>query len=66
VFQPSPADHRYGRSQAVSYPREPAFLAGTSRMRWRLFLPANAAGGIVWAVSSHDRLIPSLLADCCA
>src|SRR5215469_2615095 len=26
-----------------------AFLAGTSRMRWRLFLLANAAGGIVWA-----------------
>jgi membrane protein DedA with SNARE-associated domain len=26
-----------------------AFLAGVSRMRWRLFLPANAAGGIVWA-----------------
>jgi membrane protein DedA with SNARE-associated domain len=26
-----------------------AFLAGTSQMRWRLFLPANAAGGIVWA-----------------
>jgi membrane protein DedA with SNARE-associated domain len=26
-----------------------AFLAGTSRMRWRLFLPANAAGGILWA-----------------
>jgi membrane protein DedA with SNARE-associated domain len=26
-----------------------AFLADTSRMRWRLFLPANAAGGIVWA-----------------
>jgi membrane protein DedA with SNARE-associated domain len=26
-----------------------AFLAGTSRMRWRIFLPANAAGGIVWA-----------------
>lgn len=26
-----------------------AFLAGTSRMRWRLFLPANASGGIVWA-----------------
>jgi membrane protein DedA with SNARE-associated domain len=26
-----------------------AFMAGTSRMRWRLFLPANAAGGIVWA-----------------
>ncbi len=26
-----------------------AFLAGTSRMRWRLFLPANAAGGIIWA-----------------
>jgi len=26
-----------------------AFLAGTSRMRWRLFLTANAAGGIVWA-----------------
>jgi membrane protein DedA with SNARE-associated domain len=26
-----------------------AFLAGTSKMRWQLFLPANAAGGIVWA-----------------
>lgn len=26
-----------------------AFLAGTSRMRWRRFLPANTAGGIVWA-----------------
>lgn len=26
-----------------------AFLAGTTRMRWRRFLPANAAGGIVWA-----------------
>ncbi len=26
-----------------------AFLAGTSRMRWRKFLVANAAGGIVWA-----------------
>ena len=26
-----------------------AFLAGTSRMRWRKFLPANASGGIVWA-----------------
>jgi membrane protein DedA with SNARE-associated domain len=26
-----------------------AFLAGASRMRWRRFLPANAAGGIVWA-----------------
>jgi membrane protein DedA with SNARE-associated domain len=26
-----------------------AFLAGTSRMRWRRFLPANAAGGISWA-----------------
>jgi membrane protein DedA with SNARE-associated domain len=26
-----------------------AFLAGTSRMRWRRFLVANAAGGIVWA-----------------
>ena len=26
-----------------------AFLAGTSRMPWRKFLPANAAGGIVWA-----------------
>ena len=26
-----------------------AFLAGASRMRWRKFLPANAAGGIVWA-----------------
>jgi membrane protein DedA with SNARE-associated domain len=26
-----------------------AFLAGTSRMRWRRFLPANASGGIVWA-----------------
>lgn len=26
-----------------------AFLAGSSRMRWSRFLPANAAGGIVWA-----------------
>lgn len=26
-----------------------AFLAGTNRMRWRKFLPYNAAGGIVWA-----------------
>ena len=26
-----------------------AFLAGTSKMRWRKFLPANATGGIVWA-----------------
>ena len=28
-----------------------AFLAGTSRMRWRRFLAANAAGGIVWAAA---------------
>ena len=26
-----------------------AFLAGASRMRWARFLPANAAGGILWA-----------------
>jgi membrane protein DedA with SNARE-associated domain len=26
-----------------------AFLAGVSKMRWRVFLPANAAGGIIWA-----------------
>jgi len=26
-----------------------ALLAGTSKMRWRKFLPANAAGGIIWA-----------------
>jgi membrane protein DedA with SNARE-associated domain len=26
-----------------------AFLAGTSRMKWRKFLVANASGGIVWA-----------------
>jgi membrane protein DedA with SNARE-associated domain len=26
-----------------------AFLAGTSRMRWRRFLAANASGGMVWA-----------------
>ena len=26
-----------------------AFLAGSSRMRWIRFLPANAGGGIVWA-----------------
>ena len=26
-----------------------AFLAGISRMRWRRFLLANAAGGILWA-----------------
>jgi membrane protein DedA with SNARE-associated domain len=28
-----------------------AFLAGTSRMRWPLFLFYNAAGGIVWATA---------------
>ena len=33
----------------VSIMRTYAFLAGTSRMRWRKFLPAKAAGGIVWA-----------------
>jgi membrane protein DedA with SNARE-associated domain len=26
-----------------------AFLAGTSKMRWRWFFVANASGGIVWA-----------------
>lgn len=26
-----------------------AFLAGTSRMRWGRFLPANAGGGLLWA-----------------
>lgn len=26
-----------------------AFLAGTNRMRWSRFLPANVAGGILWA-----------------
>jgi len=26
-----------------------AFLAGTSKMRWRLFVVANASGGIIWA-----------------
>jgi membrane protein DedA with SNARE-associated domain len=26
-----------------------AFLAGASRMRWLRFLPANAAGGVLWA-----------------
>lgn len=26
-----------------------AFLSGTLKMRWRRFLPWNAAGGIVWA-----------------
>jgi membrane protein DedA with SNARE-associated domain len=26
-----------------------AFLAGVSKMRWRKFLPANAAGGLIWA-----------------
>ena len=26
-----------------------AFLAGSSRMRWKKFLPANASGGIAWA-----------------
>ena len=26
-----------------------AFLAGSSRMRWIRFWPANAAGGIIWA-----------------
>jgi membrane protein DedA with SNARE-associated domain len=28
-----------------------AFLAGTTKMRWPRFLPANAAGGIVWAAA---------------
>lgn len=26
-----------------------AFLAGTTRMAWSRFLPANAAGGVLWA-----------------
>ena len=26
-----------------------AFLAGTSKMRWRRFFAANASGGIIWA-----------------
>jgi membrane protein DedA with SNARE-associated domain len=26
-----------------------AFLAGTSKMRWRWFVAANASGGIIWA-----------------
>jgi membrane protein DedA with SNARE-associated domain len=26
-----------------------AFLAGTSKMRWRWFVVANASGGIIWA-----------------
>ena len=26
-----------------------AFLAGTSKMPWHKFLPANAAGGILWS-----------------
>jgi membrane protein DedA with SNARE-associated domain len=26
-----------------------AFMAGTSKMRWRKFLPANAAGGVIWS-----------------
>jgi membrane protein DedA with SNARE-associated domain len=26
-----------------------AFLAGTSKMRWRRFVVANASGGIIWA-----------------
>jgi membrane protein DedA with SNARE-associated domain len=38
----------FGRFVSVLRPYA-AFLAGTSRMRWRKFLPANAAGGIVWA-----------------
>jgi membrane protein DedA with SNARE-associated domain len=34
----------------VSIPRTyAAFVASSSRMRWIRFLPANAAGGIVWA-----------------
>ena len=28
-----------------------AFLAGTSKMRWRRFLPANAFGGMTWAAA---------------
>jgi membrane protein DedA with SNARE-associated domain len=28
-----------------------AWLAGMNRMRWRVFLPWNALGGLVWAAS---------------
>ncbi|MEA2307210.1 MAG: hypothetical protein QOH43_4490 [Solirubrobacteraceae bacterium] len=28
-----------------------AWMAGVSQMRWRVFLPYNAAGGIAWAAS---------------
>lgn len=41
-----------------------AFLAGTSRMRWRKFLPANASGGIAWAaIYTLVRRQASRLAD---
>lgn len=34
----------------VTVPRTyAAFLAGTTKMRWRRFLPANGAGGIMWS-----------------
>ena len=38
----------FGRFVSVLRPYV-AFLAGTSKMRWRRFLPANASGGILWA-----------------
>jgi len=30
-----------------------AFLAGTSKMRWRRFVVANASGGIIWGRRLH-------------
>jgi membrane protein DedA with SNARE-associated domain len=53
-----------------------AFLAGVNHMKWPLFLPANAAGGVLWAaifslgpyylgkavLDVHDTLGPIILA----
>lgn len=38
-----------------------AFLAGTLRMRWRLFLLFNASGGIVWA--AIYSFVPYIVGD---
>ena len=35
-----------------------AFLAGTSRMRWHRFLPANVTGAIAWAGGPHPGRLP--------
>ncbi len=39
----------FGRFVSILRALRAAFLAGVSKMRWRNFLVANAAGGILWA-----------------